>query len=90
MAIDSKRVATVKWAGKLEPTFCLPKTQPVPLTSASVRRVLTHLLDHGSSSHSATGATLWAVLDYLQRTGTPYVLNARPGEGYLVTLVKES
>jgi uncharacterized protein RhaS with RHS repeats len=76
--------ANIKWVGKLQPTFTLPKTQPVPLTSAAVRRLVQHFEQHGVSIHSAYGATLWALLDWLQGTAVPYTLHAMPGVGYEV------
>ena len=87
MSLD--KIASIKWRGKLAPTFAFPMTEPASLTSWEVRRCLEGLRNTGKSSHSAMGATLWAVLDYLQRSGTKYRLTAWPGEGYLVELVKE-
>lgn len=75
------------WQGKLQPTITLPLTQPEALTAAQVRRVVEHFMDTGLSAHSSAGATLWALLDYLQGTRVPYALLAHPGEGYEVRRV---
>ena len=79
----------IRWTGKLQPTFALPCTQPVAVYSSFLRRTLEKLQRDGFTVHSAMGGTLWAVIDYLQRSRTPYVLEARPGEGYVVKLLKE-
>ena len=80
----AKAISAMKWKGKLNATFKLPCTQPMALTSAECRRTIEHFFQHGTSMHSGQGATLWALLDYLQRTGTPYTPNAMPGKGYEV------
>lgn len=74
----------ISWKGKLAPTFVLTGTQPMPLTAAQVRRVVDAFLKSDGSSHSAQGATLWALLDFLQGKKIPYLLTAHPGEGYYV------
>lgn len=85
MATDhEKHLRSMKWRGKINPTFEFPCTQPIGMTSAGVRRTVEYFVIHGKSSHSAMGATLWALVDYLQRSGTPYVLTAYPGQGYEV------
>lgn len=78
------KAKTMVWKGKLAPTFEFPCTRPEPMMSAACRRVVEHFLETGRSTHSAQGATLWALLDFLQRAQFPYVLRAIPGQGYEV------
>ena len=89
MIDHEKHLRSMKWRGKLQPTFALPLTQPIAMQSSEVRRTVEHFLTHGKSGHSAMGSTLWALLDYLQRSGTPYVLTAYPGKGYEVAKAPE-
>lgn len=46
-----------------------------------------HLLDHGGTTrHSAEGRTLYLEVQRLEAAGVPYTLEARPGQGYIVTV----
>ncbi|MGA0610070.1 hypothetical protein [Caldimonas sp. KR1-144] len=79
-----KHIASIRWVGKLQPTIMLPNTQPMPLNSAPIRHMVERFFESGVSHHSAQGATLWALLDFLQCAKVSYVLEAHPGEGYTV------
>lgn len=80
----ARHINAMRWRGKLEPVCVLSCTTPLPMTSTACRQLMTHFFEHGSSWHTNQGATLWALLDFLQSTGTPYVLEATPGKGYFV------
>ena len=82
----ARHIDAMRWRGKLKPLCVLSKTQPLAMTSTACRLTMLSLFEHREQWHSAQGGTLWAVLDFLQSSGTPYILEATPGEGYLVKL----
>lgn len=79
-----RHIDAMRWRGKLKPVCALSKTQPLAMTSTACRLLMLNFFEKGEQWHTAQGGTLWALLDFLQSTGTPYTLEARPGEGYLV------
>lgn len=73
---------------KFQPTTgVLPGTHPTSVTRATARMLIRMMVEHGQSTHSGQGATLWIMLTWLQRHKRPYTLTAYPGLGYQLQLV---
>ena len=84
-----RSVAGLNWVGKKAPTFKLPGTQPTPMRAADAKRAIRSFLWAGRSEHSAQGATLWVLIEFLTAHGALYELKVWPGTGFELHRLEE-
>ncbi len=53
------------------------------------QRILDQFIENGNSSHSSQAALLWIPVRYCEENKLRYRIEAWPGVGYCVSLVKE-
>lgn len=71
---------------RISVTLHYPRTVPCTVTAGQARRMIDHFIEHGNSSHSAEGATMWVLLEHCQWARLRYRLDVVPGAGYYVSL----
>lgn len=68
------------------PTFSLPQTQPISVSNAQARMLITKFVRDKKSTHSAQAGTLWVVVTWCHVQGKDYTIRAAPRLGYEVLL----